>query len=76
MQTSDTIMLTIVYDFYLHFIKHISCEQKFSARVTQNVHEIHGVITHTSHAHSILLLTNITSTNKSHLISLTQTGLF
>ena len=57
---------------YLHFIKHVSWEQKISAKVTQNIHEIHTVLTHMSHVHSILLLTNITSTNKPHLFSLTQ----
>jgi len=53
-------------------LKTLSCEQKFSAKVTQNVHEIHTVLTYTSHVHSILLLTNITSTNKPHLFSLTK----
>jgi len=65
-------MLTIVNDFYHHFTKHIPCEQKFSAEVTQNIQEIHTVLTHTSLVHSILLLTDITSTNKTNLFSLTQ----
>ena len=45
-------------------------------KLQKNVHEIHTVLAHTSHVHSILLLTNITSTNKPHLFSLTQIGLF
>jgi hypothetical protein len=67
-------MLTSVYDFHLHFTKHISREQKFSAKVTQNIYEIHTVVTHISPVYTVLLLMNIVSIKKSHLrvFSLTQ----